>query len=237
MLPTDPPAAQKLARESRTVRADRAFAWYTEALQLFKRHPLRFAALAVAIVVVELAFDLIPVVGRPAANIVVPLLACSLLFASLATDRGDQPRARHLAAPFAAPFPAVVAVVLASVIVFVAEWLVAWYLAGVNLLATGEAEALGVLSTFVIYGAGVAVSLPLTLVPLLALFEQASVRDAFATSAAAFVRNMPAFVLYGALSIALLGIAFVTLGLGLALALPLWAASSYAAWKDLFAIG
>jgi uncharacterized membrane protein len=234
MTSPDPPAAPS-ARESRAVRADRAFAWYAEALQLFKRHPLRFAGLAVAIVAVELVLDLIPVAGRPAANIVVPLLACSLLFASLATDRGDQPRARHLAAPFAAPFAAVVAVLLASMVVFGVEWLVAWHVAGVNLLASGE--ELGVLPTIAVYGAGVAVSLPLTLVPLLALFEQASVRDAFATSTAAFLRNMPAFLLYGALSIALLGIAFVTAGLGLALALPLWAASSYAAWKDLFAIG
>jgi uncharacterized membrane protein len=236
MSPPDPPVAQRLARESRTVRADRAFAWYAEALRLFKRHPFRFAALAVTIIVVELVLDLIPVAGRPAANIVVPLLACSLLYASLATDRGDQPQARHLAAPFAAPFTAVVAVLLASVLVFAAEWLVAWHVAGVNLLASDDGEALGVLATFVVYGAGVAVSLPLTLVPLLALFEQAGVRDAFVMSAGSFLRNMPAFLLYGALSIALLGIAFVTLGLGLALALPLWAASSYAAWKDLFAI-
>ena len=223
-------------RESRVVRADRAFAWYSEALRLFKRHPVRFGALAAAIIAVELLLDLIPIAGRPAANIVVPLLACCLLYASLAVDRGDAPRVAHLVAPFAAPFAAVAAVLAASLAVFAVEWLVAWHVTGINLLAAADTHTLGPLATFVIYGAGVVVSLPLTLVPLLALFEQAGVRDAFACSIAAFFRNSPAFFLYGALSIALLGIAFVTMGLGLVIALPLWAASSYAAWKDLFGV-
>jgi uncharacterized membrane protein len=78
--------------------------------------------------------------------------------------------------------------------------------------------------------------LPLTLVPLLALFEGMSTRDAFASSLAAFFRNLPAFALYGALSIALLGIGFVTRGLALLIVMPLWAASSYAAWKDLYRV-
>ena len=72
--------------------------------------------------------------------------------------------------------------------------------------------------------------------PLFALFEQASLRDAFAGSFAAFFRNLPAFALYGALSIALLGFAFITFGVGLVIALPLWAASSYVAWKHLFGV-
>jgi uncharacterized membrane protein len=166
----------------------------------------------------------------------VPLFACSLLYASLACDRDDRPRLAHLLAPFAAPVGAVGAIIAASLTVFGAEWLVAWKLAGINLLEAREVRDLGAATLLSIYGAGVAVSLPLTLVPLLAMFEGASAREAFAASAAAFARNVPAFLLYGALSIALLGLAFVTLGLGLLIVLPLWAASSYAAWKDLFGV-
>ena len=236
MALSDPSTAMRCAREPRAVRADRAFVWYAEAMQLFRRHPLGFAALAVAVVVVELLLDQVPVVGRPAGNVLVPLFACSLVFASLATDRGDRPRIVHLVAPFAAPVGSIAAILLASFAVFAVEWLLAWHLAGVNLLLATDKESIGPLAIFAIYGAGVAVSLPLTLVPLFALFEQAGVRDAFAGSVAAFVRNVPAFALYGALSIALLGFAFVTFGLGLAVALPLWAASSYVAWKNLFGI-
>jgi hypothetical protein len=180
--------------------------------------------------------DLIPVVGRPAANVLVPLIACSLLFASLATDRGDRPRLVHLVAPFAAPVASIAAILLASFAVFAVEWFVAWHVTGVNLLSAADKQNLSPLAIFAIYGAGVAVSLPLTFVPLLALFEQASLRDSFAGSFAAFLRNVPALTLYGALSIALLGFAFITYGLGLSITLPLWAASSYVAWKQLFGI-
>jgi uncharacterized membrane protein len=233
---SDPSTASHDVREPRTVRADRAFVWYAEAMRLFKRHPARFGGLALAIVVVELLLDLVPVVGRPTGNVVVPLLACSLLYASLAIDRGDPPRWVHLVAPFAAPVASLAAILLASFAVFAVEWLVAWHVTGVNLLSAADKQSLSPLAIFAIYGAGVAVSLPLTLVPLLALFEQASLRDAFAGSLAAFLRNVPAFSLYGALSIALLGFAFITYGLGLLIALPLWAASSYIAWKQLFGI-
>jgi hypothetical protein len=41
---------------------------------------------------------------------------------------------------------------------------------------------------------------------------------------------------YGGISLALLGLGVATLGLGLLLVLPLWAASSYLAWKDIFGI-
>jgi hypothetical protein len=230
------PGASPLAREPRAVRADRAFTWYADAMRLFRRHPVGFCALAVAVIFIELLLDLLPVVGRPAANVIVPVLACSLLYAALAIDRGDRPRLVHLLAPFAAPVGAIATVIVASLVVFAVEWTVAWHLTGRNLLNVEDMGELGTVSAFAVYGGGVAVALPLTLVPLFAMFEQASMRDAFTGSLAAFFRNVPAFALYGALSVALIGLAFITVGFGLVIALPLWAASSYIAWKDLFGI-
>jgi uncharacterized membrane protein len=223
-------------REARSVGADRAFAWYSEAMRLFKRHPLRLAGLALVVFLGEIVLSAIPTVGLPATKVVVPLLACSLLYATLAVDRGERPRFAHLAAPFAAPLQAIAAVIVAGLAVFAVEWLVGWQVGGVNLLAATDLRELPARAVIAIYASGVAVSLPLTLVPMLALFEGAGTREAFATSAAAFFKNMPAFLLYGALSVALLGLAFVTLGLALLVVLPLWAASSFAAWKDLYGI-
>lgn len=230
-----PPSPLRVLHEARTVGLDRAFVWYTEAMRLYKRDPLRFSAMALAIVAAELLLNALPVLGGPATNLLIPLAACGLLYACLACDRGEGPRVRHLLAPFAAPLPAIGTVILASIAVFGVEALVGWQL-GVDLLASPPADDVAPATVLAIYGAGVAASLPLTLVPMIALFEGAGARDAFATSVAAFLRNVPAFLLYGALSIALLGLAFVTLGLALLIVLPLWAASSYAAWKDLFGI-
>jgi hypothetical protein len=224
-------------RDVRTVRADRAFAWYAEALRLFKRQPVRFVALAVAVVALHFALLAIPLVGPSAANILVPILAASLLFAALATDRGDCPRAKHLLAPFAAPVQAIGAVIAATLVVSGAEWLTAWHFADANLLSLDDVIALSVRDYVLLYAVGTAVALPLTLVPLFAFFEGAGVRDAFAWSVHAFARNVPAFLLYAGLTIALLGVVVVTHDIARPFVLPLWVASSYAAWKDLFGAG
>jgi hypothetical protein len=235
-MATDPPPALSGFREARSVRFDRAFFWYSEAMRLFKRHPLGFAGLALVVFASDLALTLVPGFGATASRLVLPLIAASLLYASLATDRDDRPRVAHLAAPFAAPLPAIGTVLYASLAVSAVECLVAWQVAGINLLDTSEVRTLPPMMHLSIYIAGILVSLPLTLTPLLALFEGKGTKESFAVSTAAFFRNVPAFLLYGALSVALLGLAFVTMGLGLLIVLPLWAASSYAAWKDLFDI-
>lgn len=227
---TDPPPR---SRAIRIVPARRALDWYGEAMRLFNRHPLRFVGLAVALIAAELLLGAIPVAGRPLANVVVPILACGLLYASLAVDRGDRPRAAHLVAPFAAPVNALAAVILSALAVFLAEWVVAWRASGVNLLDAGSEVGLSVGDVMLVYTVGVIVSLPLTLVPMFALFEGAGIGEAFGASVAAFGRNARAFFVFGAAALALLGLAIVTMGILLPVVLPLWAASSYAAWKDL----
>lgn len=202
-------------------------------MRLYNRHPLRFVALAVAVIAAELVLGAIPVAGRPLANVVVPIVACGLLYASLAVDRGDRPRASHLVAPFAAPARALAAVIVSSLAVFLAEWAVAWHAGGVNLLDAGSEVALSAGDVLLAYTAGVVVSLPLTLVPMFALFEATGVGESFAASAVAFTRNVRAFAVFGAMALALLGMAIVTMGILLPVVLPLWAAASYAAWKDL----
>ena len=73
-------------------------------------------------------------------------------------------------------------------------------------------------------------------VPFHVLLEQASPGAAFAASWNAFALNTLPLLVYSAASLVLLAFGLATMGLGLVLALPLWAASSYAAWKDIFGI-
>jgi uncharacterized membrane protein len=224
-------------RVARSVGADRALFWYREAMRLWRRGPGTFAALALAMLASEIALSLIPVVGTLVAQLVLPLVACGLLYASLAADRGDRPRASHIAAIFGAPPRAMLAVILSGLVVFAGEAATAYAIAGTNMLEpfardTSIAPST-VLATYVV---GIAVSLPVTFVPFSALFDDVGIADAFAESWRGFARNVPAMLLYGALSIALLLLGWATYGVGLLLALPWWAASSYAAWKDVFGV-
>ena len=68
------------------------------------------------------------------------------------------------------------------------------------------------------------------------LFERVPPGAAFAASWNAFAQNLLPLLAYAAASLVLLAFGAVTLGLGFVLALPLWVASSYAAWKDIFGV-
>ena len=108
-------------RPVRAVPAAHAWTWFAEAMRLWKRGPATFCAIACIVVLLGIVADPIPVVGLLVANVVSPLLGTGLLFASLAADRGEPPRLRHMIAIFVAPAAAVLAVVAAALVIFAAE--------------------------------------------------------------------------------------------------------------------
>ncbi|MEO8486460.1 MAG: hypothetical protein ABI585_08995 [Betaproteobacteria bacterium] len=220
------------------VPASRALAWYAEAMRLWKRGPVTLSLLGVLTVVSQVALELWPDAGTLAAKCIVPLIACGMLYGAAAAAAGERPKLLHAFAAFRAPASAIGAIIVSSTLTFAAEWFVADALAGVNLLRpssnTTELDATTVLA---IYGAGILVSLPMSLVPLAALFGGAGFGASFAESFGAFARNPGAFLLYGAVAFVLLAIGLLTMGIGLVIALPLIACATYAAWADLRSLG
>jgi uncharacterized membrane protein len=211
--------------------------WFAEAMRLWKRGPATFSAIACIVVVLGIVADPIPVAGFLVANVVSPLLGTGLLFASLAADRGEPPRLRHMIAVFVAPFAAVAAVVAAALVIFGAEAIAAAATADLNLLLPmRDASSVSAGTVVTIFAVGIAASLPVTFVPFAALFDGVGFADAFAQSWRAFVRNVPPLALYALVSFLLLLAGLATMGVGLVLALPWIAAASYAAWKDVFAV-
>lgn len=206
-------------------------------MRLWKRGPARFSLIALVVLVANFGLTLLPVVGIVLAQLILPLVECGLLYASLAADRGDRPLLRHLVAVLAAPPRAQAAVVIAALAVFMIEALVANLVGGYNMLTpAGNADSISGATLVVTYAAGIVASLPLTFVPFAVLFDGESFHDAFAESAAAFARNLAPLLVYGVLSFLLLMVGLATSGIGLLLALPWSAAASYAAWKDVFGV-
>jgi hypothetical protein len=206
-------------------------------MRLFKRGPAIWAALALLTLASELGLSEVPDVGPLLAKVVVPLVACGLLYAAAAADRGHRPQLAYAIAAFRARGGAIIAIVVASLITFAAEAFTAWWIADANLLAYGSSsQDLSSAAIAGIYAIGVLASLPFTFVPFHVLFERVPAAVAFATSWNAFILNLAPLLVYAAASLVLLGFGLVTMGLGLILALPLWAASSYVAWKDIFGV-
>lgn len=219
----------------RTVPAGHALAWFAEAMRLWKRSPVAFSLMAFFILAVTVLPEPVPVLGFVAANVIAPLLSCGLLYASLAADRDGKARFVHLFAVFAAPLRALWAVVAAGLVVLLAESAVAWSLAEVNLfLPVPDAANLAPGVIVAIYAFGALASMPVTFVPMAALFDGEDAGTAFALSWRAFRANVPALLALAAYSFVLLLLGLATTGVGLVLALPWIAAASYAAWKDIF---
>jgi hypothetical protein len=225
------------SREPRSLPPGRALLWFGEAIRLWKRGPLAFSLMAVVVIAAMTLLGPLPIIGAVVANVLAPLLACGLLFASLAADRGDAPRFRQLFMPFAAPLPAQVAVIAAALVATLVESAVAWSIAGINLLAPASANMEVAPSVvIVIYATDVLVSLPLTFVPMAALFDGERTRSAFASSLRAFARNPQAMLALGAYTFILVLAGIATTGIGLVLGLPWIAAAQYAAWKDIYGV-
>jgi len=214
-----------------------ALAWYEEAMRLFKRAPATWAALAVIAIAAEIVLKTVPVVGPLLSEFITPLAACGLIYAAAAADRGAAPSLAFAFRAFRAPTRAIFAIIASALVTFAAEVFAAWWIAGANLLDTGSvAFDLRPAAIVGIYTIGILASLPVMFVAFHALFEQVPTGAAFAASWNAFALNTLPLLVYAAASLVLLGLGLVTFGLGLVLALPLWAASSYAAWKDIFGI-
>jgi uncharacterized membrane protein len=214
-----------------------AFAWYEDAMRLFKRAPMTWIGLAIVTVIAEFLLKSVPAVGALLSQVVTPLFACGLVYAAAAADRGEAPSIRDAIRVFRAPPSSIAAVIASSLVEFAAETFAAWWIAGVSLLDAGGASAdLTATALAGILAIGILASLPVMFVVFHVLFEGVGPRDAFAASWNAFALNTLPLLAYSAASMVLLGFGLATYGLGLALALPLWAASSYAAWKDVFGI-
>jgi len=231
------PSAPIAHLHPRSVPLDHALAWFEEAMQLVKRSPVTWLALGLVTLVSELALNAVPDVGAMLAKIIVPLVGCGMLYAAAATDGGGRPSLRHAVAAFAAPGSAIAAIVAVGLFTFAAEGLAGWWIAGVNLFAS---ESSGAELSFVqiagIYAIATLASLPVTFVPFHVLLERTPVGAAFAASWGGFVLNTTPLLVYAAASLVLLGFGIATMGIGLVFVLPVCAAASYSAWKDVFGV-
>jgi hypothetical protein len=232
-----PPASSTPHLSPRAVPASHALQWYQDALRLFKRAPGTWIALAVLTVATEFLLKSIPVAGATLSELITPVVACGLVYAAAATDRGTPPSLRFAVAALGVSGGALTSVIAASVIPSVLQALAAWWLADVNVFGTDTSlTELSPVTLAGIYAIGILASLPFTFVPFHALLERVPPGAAFAASWNAFASNTLPLLAYSAASLVLLGFCMLTMGLGLMLALPLWAASAYAAWKDVFGV-
>jgi hypothetical protein len=221
----------------RAVPLTHAFTWFEAAMRMFKRAPLRWCVLGAITLGSELLLEGVPGIGVAAAAVIVPVLECGMLLGAAAVDRAAPLEIRFAWAAFKAPVPALAAIVLSALFVSAIESLVAYALTGANLLVDPTDARITPSALLVVGAAATLASLPFVFVPLAVLLERAPFGHAFATSARAFSLNLAPLLLFGLLSLALIMIGLMAFWVGLIAVLPLLAAASYAAWKDIYGDG
>lgn len=215
----------------------RAFAWYEEAMRLFKRAPLNWCLLGLITLAAELLLQLVPGIGVAASKVIIPVIECGMLIGAAAVDRGEALELRYAVAAFGARAVALAAIVGSALVVFGAEAITGYAVAGVNLLAPGgEDVELSTSTMGAMFTIGTLASLPVLFVPFAALFDHASFAHAFVTSAHGFALNMLPLLVFGALALMLIVVGLLSFGIALIAILPLLSAASYVAWKDIYGL-
>jgi uncharacterized membrane protein len=246
-LPAAAPAAGP-PREGWAVGANRGVAWWGDGWRLFTRAPLIWIVITLIYAALMVGLSLLPVVGHIAATVLTPVLAAGVLLGCRALERGGELTVGHLFAAFGTHLgPLALLGVL-----YVVGWIVAFLLAAI---VAGAAFGFGALSSMWTndpmhmlgaFGLGalvMALLLLLIALPLLMAYWYAPALVALrgdqpfpslGTSFTACVRNIPPFLLYGLLGIVFAFVATIPLGLGWLVLGPVFAASVYASYKDIF---
>jgi hypothetical protein len=221
----------------RALPAVRVFAWYEEAMRLFKRSPMMWCVLGMITFASEAGLQLIPGIGAAAGKVVAPVVECGMLIGAAALDHGAPLRLRYAFLAFASSAGTIAAVVGSGLAVFAAEAIAAYSLADVNLLATDAANAeMSNAAVFGVLTVGTLISLPFTFVPFAALLAGTPFTKSFVIAARGFALNTVPLLLFGVLALVLVALGVLTYGIGLIAVTPLLSAASYAAWKDVYGV-
>lgn len=224
------------------VSASRGGAWLTQGFQLFRRQPLAWIGLCVGWLVIWFGLLLVPLLGPVLANLLQPVFFASFAIAAFKQAAGERITMGELFSGFRRNVRALVNLglimmlaQLASVFLMKALGLPGWP-AGQPFDLVAYAELLRESSWIVACGflLMALASGALWFAPQLVVFHDMSTSHAIRWSVYAALANFGAMLVYGVLLVVLLIVAWVPLGLGLLVMLPVMVISTYTGYRDVF---
>ncbi len=251
-LPGASPQAGIQPTGGATVDAGRGAHWWSEGWRYFTASPIVWVVIAILYLAIMIGLGVIPVIGQIASMLLHPALTAGLMIGCRTQDRGGELTVGHLFAGFGERLSPLVVLAL----LYLAGWIAIWLVTVSLLVAVIGGSTLGALLSGNAVQAGIAMLSALSLgalvvllvalllmVPLLMAiwFAPALVvlrgDEPFAamkTSFNACLRNVAPFLVYGLVGLLLAIVATIPLGLGWFVLAPVYAASIYAGYKDIF---
>ncbi len=250
--PPPAPAADLPPREGWAVAAGRGLEWWKGGWSLFRSAPWIWIAMMAVYIAIMFVLSFIPFLGQIASTLLYPVLGAGVLVGARALDRGGELTVAHLFSCFNDRATPLIIVAL----LYLAGWFVIWLIAAAILvgvvgfgtvagLLSGDPTQTGIamlsalgLGSLIVLLLAVLLGFPLIMAywfaPALVLFRGDEPFAAMKASFAAGMRNMPPFLVYGVVGLALAIAASIPFGLGWFVLVPVYAASLYATYKDIF---
>lgn len=243
--------------EIRALNIGRGAGWISEGFALFRLNPLIWVVLTLAYLAVTIVLNLIPFLGAIALTLLLPVFAAGFMAGCQDLAEGGELRVEHLFEGFQRETQPLVMVglltlagwIAASVIAGVIIMIFGGALLGLGILTDGSAASDELLGTMMAAGGLMAVLLALLILlamivplamatwfaPALVWFDRLPAFEAMKQSFIGCWRNMLPLTLYGLVLIPLSLLALLPFGLGILVLIPVFFASIYVSYRDIYA--
>lgn len=256
MTTTNPYAAPKAAVADETVvlstdfvpggqsrPVGRGWAWIAEGWGLFKRQPGMWIGIVLLLFVIFIAAAFIPIVGGLLMTLFGPVFAAGVMIACKALDGGGELELGHLFAGFRERTGTLIGVGALYLAATLVVMLVVGLIMGVGMftmLGGGDPQAMGamgmtmVLAMLVMFALLLPVIMAVWLAAPLVVFHEHGALDAMKASFSGCLKNILPFLLYGVVLMVFSILASLPLLLGWLVLGPVFAASIYTSYRDIF---
>jgi uncharacterized membrane protein len=223
--------------------AANGWTWIAEGWELFKRQPGMWIGMILVLLLIFVAAAFIPIVGGLAMTLFGPVFAAGVMLGCKALDSGEELELSHLFGGFRSRTGTLIGVGALYLAATIAVALVVSLVMGVGMMTMmggGDQQAVAAMGmTFVL---GMLIMLALLLPAMMAVwlaaplvvFHDHGALDAMKGSFTGCLKNVLPFLLYGVVLAVLSILASLPLGLGWLILGPVFAASIYASYRDIY---
>jgi uncharacterized membrane protein len=223
--------------------AGHGWSWIAEGWELFKRQPGMWIGIVLLAFVIFIAAAFIPVIGGLAMSLFGPVFAAGIMIGCKALDEGSELELGHLFAGFRERTGTLIGVGALYLAATLVVMLVVGLIMGVGMFTMmgggdpQEMAAMGmtmVLAMLVMFALLLPAVMAVWLAAPLVVFHGHGAVDAMKGSFSGCLKNMLPFLLYGVVLLVLSIVASLPLLLGWLVLGPVFAASIYTSYRDIY---
>lgn len=224
----------------RRVGAGRGWSWIAEGWALFRAQPWTWVLIWIALVVLLVVLNMIPILGPVANSILWPVFSAGLVLGCQSLAQGGRLEFGHLFAGFRERLGTLAGIGAVTLGISMAIMLVVgvgiFGLQGLPGPRAGQPQAAmaGALAGLIVLALMVPLFMAMWFAPALVVLHERGVLDAMKESFQGCLRNVVPFLVYGLVGLVLAALASIPLFLGWLVLGPVLVASIYAGYRDIY---